>query len=326
LAHTLHPDTQLTRGALASLLLHALVLAALIVVIPTAPPPEAPEETGVSMEFGPATPSTKGTTPADVPKPPAPTESEEPPAVTPPQPQPLSVAPPPPPPPPPPAPSPSSDATVPLPPAPPQLVTPEPTPTPTPPPPKAPPTPNQAKTPPLPLPPTPVPPPPVPSTTVSPNSQPNQTKNPAPDSQALDNTLEKLRALVQKDAPKARYNPAQGGSPHGGGNPNGSDTASLSADQRAAIGDEVRQCWTRDAGALNADQLQVRLQVTTDANGVARVVTFAPEELPRMNGDPVFRAFAERARRAVLDARCAALPLPRTLLGQSRQLDFRFSP
>jgi len=40
----------------------------------------------------------------------------------------------------------------------------------------------------------------------------------------------------------------------------------------------------------------------------------------------VFRAFAERAVRAVLDPTCANLPLPRTMLGQRRTLDFRFRP
>ena len=36
----------------------------------------------------------------------------------------------------------------------------------------------------------------------------------------------------------------------GGGNPNGNDTAALSDAQRGQIGDKVRECWTKDAGAL----------------------------------------------------------------------------
>ncbi|MBN8909221.1 MAG: hypothetical protein J0H99_22055, partial [Rhodospirillales bacterium] len=39
-----------------------------------------------------------------------------------------------------------------------------------------------------------------------------------------------------------------------------------------------------------------------------------------------FRAFSERAIRAVLDSRCATLPLPREMLGQTRTWDFRFRP
>ena len=42
--------------------------------------------------------------------------------------------------------------------------------------------------------------------------------------------------------------------------------------------------------------------------------------------DPRFRAFAERAVRAVLDAQCANLPLPKSLLGRQNTLTFRFSP
>ncbi len=161
----------------------------------------------------------------------------------------------------------------------------------------------------------------------APNAQPNPVKTPAPDSHELQNTLEKLRALQkQTEPPKARANPRQGGAPDAGGSPHGSDTAALSADQRAAIGERVRECWTRDAGAKDADKLQVYLTVQTDAEGVARRVDIADRDQARMNADPVFRAFAERARRAVLDARCANLPLPRTLLGQPRTLDFRFSP
>jgi hypothetical protein len=172
----------------------------------------------------------------------------------------------------------------------------------------------------LPVPP--LPPPPTESAT----SQPNPTKNTAPESDALEATLEKLRALQkQTTPPKARANPQAGGAPNGGGARTGSDTSALSADQRASIGDHVRQCWTYDPGAKDANQLQVHLQVITDENGVARVVHVAGSDLGRMS-DPEFRAFAERAVRAVLDPHCASLPLPKDMLGQRRTLDFRFSP
>ena len=97
------------------------------------------------------------------------------------------------------------------------------------------------------------------------------------------------------------------------------------ADARAAIGAKVRECWTRDAGALGADQMQVILQVTVDANGVARRADIGTEDQGKLS-DPVFRAFAERARRAVLDAHCNPFPLPPNLMGQVQVLKFRFSP
>jgi hypothetical protein len=43
-------------------------------------------------------------------------------------------------------------------------------------------------------------------------------------------------------------------------------------------------------------------------------------------GDPRFRSFAERARRAVLDPRCSALPIPQADIGKVGKLTFRFKP
>ncbi len=157
-------------------------------------------------------------------------------------------------------------------------------------------------------------------------SQPHETKNPAPDSQALENTLEKLRAMQrQTQAPRARANPAQGGAPKAGGQPNGDDTSKLSADQIRAIGATVQRCWTYDAGAKDVNRMVVLLTVRTDDGGVARQAIVADPDRGRLS-DPVFRAFAERAVRAVLSAQCANLPLPRTMLGQSQTLTFRFRP
>jgi hypothetical protein len=158
------------------------------------------------------------------------------------------------------------------------------------------------------------------------SAQPNPTTNPAPESEALDNTLEKLRAtLRQQKPPTARYNPAQGGAPNGGGNPSGNDTAALTATERAAIGDHVRPCWTTDPGALDLDKMQALLTVTTDPTGEVRVANVAPADQGRL-GDPRFRAFAERAVRAVMDPACANLPLPPNMLGKVNVLTFRFTP
>ena len=138
--------------------------------------------------------------------------------------------------------------------------------------------------------------------------------------------MEKLRQqLAQAQPPKARPNPQSGGQPNGGGNPLGNDTAALSSSERGAIGDHVRECWTKDAGALDIDQQRVLLTVTTDANGVARRAEVAGDDIRRM-GDPRFRAFAERAVRAIMDARCASLPLPTKVLGKVNVLTFRFTP
>jgi hypothetical protein len=153
------------------------------------------------------------------------------------------------------------------------------------------------------------------------------TKNPAPESDALENTLDKLRSLQrQSQAPKTRYNPQAGGAPNGGGNPTSDDTAALSMSQREAIGAYVRRCWTTDPGMLDLDKMQMLLTVTTDASGVVRRADVAPQDAGRVAGDARARVFSERERRAVMDPNCANLPLPQSMLGQVRGFTFLFRP
>lgn len=104
-----------------------------------------------------------------------------------------------------------------------------------------------------------------------------------------------------------------------------SQAAALTADQRGAIGAHVRKCWTIDSSALGVDQMHVMLKMTTDQQGVARRVEVAPADQARLS-DPVFHAFAERARHAVLDPHCASLPLPPSMVGKANVVTFRFSP
>ena len=142
----------------------------------------------------------------------------------------------------------------------------------------------------------------------------------------MDATLQRLRQLQrQTQPPRALPNPRAGGNPNNGGNPASNDTEALTAAQQGAIGQEVQRCWTKDGGALDVDRLSVVLTVLTDATGTVRRADVADEDRGRM-ADPIFRAFAERARRAVLDAECATLPLPPQLQGHNASLTFRFRP
>lgn len=302
----------LKKGTIVSAVVHIAVALLLIFGItlhlPRNHPPLTVELAGIAGPPQVATQADKaGKTPAHQV---APEPTPKPPAKEQPKPDKPHVAPPPPPPPPPP-PQPKAEPPKEKPVAPPKpVLSPVPTKVPPPPPP-----------PPLPVPPT--PPPVVPPSSTH---QENPTKNPAPDTQALDNTLAALRALEkQEKPPKAAYNPASGGAPEIGGAKNGDITATLSAVQRGAIADRVRECWTKDAGALDLDKLSVQLEVTYDAQGVARIAKVGPEDAGRMS-DPRFRAFADRAQRAVLNPQCANLPIPSSDLGRVGRLTFRFIP
>jgi hypothetical protein len=103
-------------------------------------------------------------------------------------------------------------------------------------------------------------------------------------------------------------------------------TGALSAEQRKQIGQSVRPCYSEDTAAKNYASYSAIILVTIDAEGEARETALSSEDQGRANADPAFRAFAERAQRAVLDPQCAKLPVPPELLGKTAQLRFRFRP
>ncbi len=140
------------------------------------------------------------------------------------------------------------------------------------------------------------------------------------------NTLMKLQALQkQQTPPTAKYNPDQGGAPNGGGSNQSTANSRLSSADRSAIGNHVRPCWGIDAGAPGVASFSVNLQVTTDAAGTVREADVAPQDQGRLS-DPIFAAFAERAKEAVLNVQCASLPLPSYMLGSNQIFIFNFSP
>jgi hypothetical protein len=152
------------------------------------------------------------------------------------------------------------------------------------------------------------------------------TKNPAPLSQSVLNTLLKLEALQKQTAPPtAHYNPDQGGAPNGGGSKESTANSRLSGADRSAIGAHVRQCWTIDAGAPGVSTFSVQILVTTDATGTVRETAIAPQSMGQMS-DPVYAAYANRAMDALRDYRCATLPLPSSMLGQNQTFIFNFTP
>ena len=304
-----------------------MVILALLITLPTWKAEEEKEpDNAVEMIFdGKAKSTIKAPTLAPVPAPSREITPPAPPVTEAPKPEPIEAPPPPPPPPPPPEP-PHVSAPRPLPPS--NLPPPETSPREAPiiPPPPAPPAPPSEAPPRLVTPPVPPPKEKPPPMKPSETAQPNMTQNIAPNSSALEATLLKLRQMQkQTEPPRARPNPRAGGLPDSGGNPASNDTDALSAAQRGEIGAHVRECWTKDAGAVGLDKLSVVLNVVTDATGTARVATVGDEDRAKLS-DPVFQAFAERAVRAVEDVRCATLPLPKQMLGRINNLTFRFRP
>jgi hypothetical protein len=310
------------RSTFISFTLHAAIILAAIIVLPTPNIPEEADSDAVSMQFiGPSIHSdVRGKTPAatktlvhnDAQKAP-PTKLNKP-----------IVAPPPPPPAPPPTQqsTPTKQAPASLPPPPPPQPSETVAQTPPPPPKTKPKSTSTAVQPPIPLPP--IPQPPAPSQSVT--HQQHVVKTPVPLSKSVLNTLQDLKTLQQQDKPPtSTYNPASGGDPNAGGDPNSTSNAKLSAADRDAIGNHVRPCWDIDGGAENINQLSVLLQVTTDTTGTVRQAVVAPADQDKMT-DGTFAAFANRAINAVMNVQCATLPLPPNMMGSIQTFTFHFSP
>ena len=322
--------SDMRRTAAISAGLHLMVLLAFLVVIPDALPPPAPPDDAMEVDFaGTAASAQKSDRSGHVA---APTEADTPatdmPAEKIPTKQPIEKPPPPPPPPPaPPPPPPAQTQAL----AAARLLPPPPlerAETIKPPPPVK----LAAPTPPQPVA-APIPPKPLkdpqrtkPLDTV--RHQQNETKNPAPDTKSLMNTLDKLMADQKQDkAPTHTYNPSRGGAHDAGGQKHGNLTGSLSEGQRKTIGDSVRRCYAEDTAAKDYASYRTIMTVTLDASGEAHDAKLSPGDQGRAGRDPAFRAFAERAMAAVLDPQCAKLPLPAALLGKDGQtLTFGFSP
>jgi hypothetical protein len=100
----------------------------------------------------------------------------------------------------------------------------------------------------------------------------------------------------------------------------------LTFGERSAILDKIRQCWFVDGVAEGVESMSVLLKVETDATGTVSGVQIAGADVGRYESDPVFAGFADRARRALLDYRCSALPLPPSLVGQPHTFTMRVSP
>jgi hypothetical protein len=135
------------------------------------------------------------------------------------------------------------------------------------------------------------------------------------------NTLERLRAQQQQEAPRTRPASPPPQEARGGGAPQGA--GQLTAGERAAVGERIGDCWSVDAGMLGLQQIQVTLVAVVDQRGVIRDVRPGPGGVP---GDPRARSVYEAARRALLNPACSPLPVPPERLAASNSFEFRFTP
>ena len=99
----------------------------------------------------------------------------------------------------------------------------------------------------------------------------------------------------------------------------------MSDETRRAVAEHVRTCWVDNTGVLRPTDIAFDIQVQIDESGTIRGARLTGEDAATQ-ANPGFRAFADHAVQALLDPRCATLPLPPAMLGHQQVLDFHFAP
>lgn len=83
----------------------------------------------------------------------------------------------------------------------------------------------------------------------------------------------------------------------------------LTADEMDRLRSQLSRCWLVPAGAMNADNLIVEVEVSLNSNGTVRSAQVVDRR--RMQSDPFFRSAAESALRALKNPDCSPLEIPR---------------
>ena len=169
----------------------------------------------------------------------------------------------------------------------------------------APPKPAPPKPPePKPAPPKPVPPPPKPE--VKPRPPALQKKS---EDSAFDALLKNLaRRQYADNERQTKTKPAPPARQRASSQPIAPLGARLTTSEIDLVRQQIEQCWNVPAGARDAENLRPEFKIYMNPDGTVRSATLVNSD--RL-GDPFFRAAADSARRAILNANChGPLKLP----------------
>lgn len=335
----------MTKGATFSLLLHVFVVLVAFFGLPVLAKPDPVLEKPLLVDIVTIAKVTNlpPPTPKVEPKPEPKIVEPEPPKPEPPKPEPPKVVETPPPPPPPPPPPqkvveqpkpepPKPEPPKPQPPKPaevkpepaPKIAEPKPEPKPEPPkvePPKPePPKPVAKVEPPKPAPPKPEPPKPQPKRDDTFDRLLKDLANKKPATEPPKEEAKKPEPPKPQPQQQAALPPTPNRSPP----PRPMTEGQLSLSELDAIRSQIAQCWNVPAGARDARNLVVELQVDMNPDATVRNVRVVDES--RMTSDAFFRAAAESALRAVRNPRCNPLRLPAEKFDTWKSFILNFNP
>jgi hypothetical protein len=86
----------------------------------------------------------------------------------------------------------------------------------------------------------------------------------------------------------------------------------------------VQRCWYDDPGARGSREMSAVIKIWVGVHGIAERTEIIDQR--GSMSDPIWRAFAERARRTPLNPTCSKLPIPENKLEQYRVVTITFTP
>jgi len=98
--------------------------------------------------------------------------------------------------------------------------------------------------------------------------------------------------------------------------------AVVTASEIEGVRSKIRPCWLSPGGAREAPVITLTVQMNQDGTPVKADI----QDAGRYHNDPVFRAAADAAYRAVMNPRCQPWPLPTDRYNGWRTITFNFDP
>jgi outer membrane biosynthesis protein TonB len=100
-------------------------------------------------------------------------------------------------------------------------------------------------------------------------------------------------------------------------------SAVVTASEIEGVRQKIRPCWNTQGGARDQGMI-ITLVVDMNPNGTP--ISAELRDPGRYNSDPVYRAAADAARRAILNPRCQPWPLSQDKFNSWKQITFNFDP
>jgi hypothetical protein len=148
---------------------------------------------------------------------------------------------------------------------------------------------------------------------------------PKPPAESFDSVLKNLTKQKVQEPTEQTPQPQVKTPPHRATGAQAPISANLTASELAALSAQLGRCWSVPAGAKDAQDMVVDVDVTVNPD---RTLAGPPSvvDQARMTSDPTFRAAAMAAMRALRNPQCSPLELPPEKYQEWQTMTIHFDP